>query len=156
MPSGKVHAIATCVAAGTLSPVVYLAAQSIPAALAFAGGCMVGLVVTPDLDVRDRDTHSETIMRHARHCLGAIWNVLWWPYARLIPRHRHPLSHWPILGTVLRLVYLLMIPVFLWWGLGRLVSLPSPLPVLSNPLTWWAIGGLALVDVLHWGMDRAW
>jgi uncharacterized metal-binding protein len=60
-------------------------------------------VVTPDLDVRHRDTHSETIMRWSGGCIvGAIWNLLWLPYDYIIPRHRHPLSHWPILSTTIR------------------------------------------------------
>jgi uncharacterized metal-binding protein len=136
------------------TPIIYLADKSVPHALAFAGGCMLGLVVTPDLDVRDRDTHSETIMRRAGHCLGAIWNLLWLPYAWLIPRHRHPLSHWPLLGTALRLLYLMIVPTLLWLGLRYFVPLP-PLPHLAlTPATWWAVGGLALVDAVHWGMDR--
>jgi uncharacterized metal-binding protein len=115
---------------------------------------MVGLVVTPDLDVRDRDTHAETVMRRTGRCLGAIWDLFWLPYAWLIPRHRHPLSHWPILGTALRLVYLLAVPALLWWGMGQLLPLPTLPWLVLTPLTWWAIGGLALVDALHWGMDR--
>jgi uncharacterized metal-binding protein len=153
MPSGKVHAITTCLAAGTLSPVVYLATQSIPTALAFAGGCVIGLVVTPDLDVRQRDTHSESIMRRAGGCIGAIWNMLWIPYAYLIPRHRHPLSHWPVIGTAIRLAYLLAVPALAWWVIGHIIALP-PLPHLAlTPLTWWAVGSLALMDSLHWLMD---
>ena len=82
-----------------------------PTALAFAAGCAVGLVVTPDLDVRQRSTHSETIMRHSGGCLGGVlWSLLWLPYAYLIPRHRRPLSHWPVIGTALRLLYLLAVP----------------------------------------------
>jgi uncharacterized metal-binding protein len=36
---------------------------------------------------------------------GFLWTWLWYPYARAIP-HRSPWSHWPILGTVMRLAYL--------------------------------------------------
>jgi len=155
MPSGKAHAIATCAAAGALSPVLYLAGQSLPTTLAFAGGCLLGLVVTPDLDVRQRDTHAETIMRRSGGCLvGAIWNLLWLPYAWLIPRHRHPLSHWPVLGTALRLAYLLAAPALAWWVIGQFIPLPALPRLALTPLTWWAIGGMALVDALHWGMDR--
>jgi len=155
MPSGKIHAFATCVTAGALAPVICLTGQPITTALGFAAGCMIGLVVTPDLDVRQRSTHAETIMRRSGGCLvGALWNLLWLPYAYLIPRHRHPLSHWPILGTVLRLVYLLAVPAVAWWVLGHIIALPVLPHLALTPLIGWGIAGLALVDMLHYLMDR--
>ena len=155
MPSGKAHAIATCLTAGALAPVVYLAGQPVTTALAFAAGCAVGLVVTPDLDVRLRNTHSETIMRRSGGCLvGLLWNMLWLPYAYLIPRHRHWLSHTPFLGTVLRLVYLLAAPALTWWVVGHIIPLPALPRLALTPLIGWGIAGLALVDTLHWGMDH--
>ena len=155
MPSGKAHAIAICLTAGVLAPVVYLAGQPVTTALAFATGCMVGLVVTPDLDVRQRSTHSETIMRRSGGCLvGLLWNLLWLPYAYLTPRHRHPLSHWPILGTALRLVHLLAVPAVAWWVLGHIIALPVLPRLALTPLIGWGIAGLVLVDTLHYLMDR--
>jgi uncharacterized metal-binding protein len=80
-----------------------------------------------------------------------VWNLLWLPYAYLIPHHRHPLSHWPVLGTALRLAHPLALPGAAWWLLGRIIALPAqwrlPLEV------WWALGGLAMVDALHALMD---
>jgi len=153
MPSGRVHAFATCVAGGTLAPIIYLTGQPIFQALALAGGCLVGLVVTPDLDV-DHRTYSDRVMtRSTGGLIGALWRLFWLPYAQLIP-HRHPLSHWPILGTVLRLFYLLFIPALLWWIVGRLIPLPGLIDLIRLPFIWWLITGLTLVDALHWGMDR--
>lgn len=150
MPSGKSHAISTCLVAGVLAPTIYLIGVPIQDTLALTAGCIVGLVVTHDLDVRHRDTHSETIMRWSGGCIvGAIWNLLWLPYAYIIPRHRHPLSHWPILGTAIRLAYLLAIPALLWWIFHLAFTLPvSP----SLTIAGWGIGGLALVDAVHWAM----
>jgi uncharacterized metal-binding protein len=93
-------------------------------------------------------------MRHTGGCLGSIWRLLWLPYALLIPRHRHPLSHWPILGTTLRLVYLLAVPVLLWWVAGHIIPLPALPHLTLTPLIGWSVAGLALVDALHWGMDK--
>ena len=155
MPSGKAHALATCLTAGMLAPAVYLAGQPVTTALAFAAGCAVGLVVTPDLDVRYRDTHSGTIVRRSGGCLiGMLWSLLWLPYAYLIPRHRHPLSHWPVIGTATRLLYFLAVPALAWWVMGHIISLPALPRLALTPLAGWGIAGLALVDALHWGMDR--
>ena len=155
MPSGKIHAVSTCITAGVLAPAVYLAGQPVTTALAFAAGCMVGLIITPDLEVRQRSTHSETIMWRSGGCLaGALWKMLWVPYACLIPRHRHPLSHWPLLGTALRLAYLLAVPAVAWWVLGHIIALPALPRLALTPLIGWGIAGLTLVDTLHYVMDQ--
>jgi uncharacterized metal-binding protein len=158
VPSGKIHAVATVIAAGVLGPgLVILAGQSFQRAVAFTAGCMLGLVITPDLDVRHRTTHSEGIVRRTGgQWAGVAWNLLWLPYAYLIPHHRHPLSHWPLLGTVVRLVYLLALPVLFWWGLSRVSGLPGPAMPPAASAWWWGLGGLALVDTLHALMDRFW
>ncbi len=156
MFSGKAHAAATVITAGVASPaIVFLAQQPPLSAIAFAAGCMVGLVVTPDLDVRYRNTYSETIMRHtAGRFVGLLWDILWLPYAYLIPRHRHWLSHTPLLGTALRLLYLLILPALIWWILGYFAALPALPQITLSPVASWALGGLVLVDALHWAMDR--
>lgn len=154
MASGKAHAIASVVTGGVAAPLLYLVArQPAASALAFAGGCLLGVIFNPDLDVRRRDTHADAIMRRSvGRSLWWIWNLLWQPYAYLIPCHRHPLSHFPVLGTVLRLIYALSLPALLWFLLGRVAVLPPlwPLPAA----VWWAFSGLVLVDALHALMDR--
>lgn len=152
MPSGKSHAIATVVAGGVTAPLLFVAGQPAANALALAGGCLLGLIFNPDLDVRRRDTHSDTIMRHSfGRFIWRVWDLLWKPYAYMIPNHRHPLSHMPLLGTALRIVYALSLPALAWFLLGRIVALPPlwPLPAV----VWWGLGGLALVDGLHALMD---
>jgi uncharacterized metal-binding protein len=135
-------------------PVLYLVGHtSFPQAACFAGGCLAGLVIDPDLDIR-HFTHAEYVLRHsAGRFLAGLWYGLWWLYARLIPYHRHPLSHFPLVGTLGRVLYLLLVVELVWFLAGRLV----PLPPLSWPPatsgTWWALGGLALVDGLHALMD---
>ena len=156
MSRGRVHALATVIAGGVLSPsLVVLGHLPIEQASAFAAGCLTGLVINPDLDVR-RFTHAESVMRRTGGRLGRLlsnlWYALWWPYSRLIPRHRHPLSHMPILGTVVRLIYLAVILFAIHWLIGLVISLPDlPMP---GPLSWWGAAGLAVVDTLHYIMDR--
>ena len=66
------------------------------AGLIAAGACLVGgLWLSPDLDIR-----SVALRRW-----GPL-SVLWWPYRRLIP-HRSLWSHGPLLGTTVRLAWLL-------------------------------------------------
>lgn len=156
MPSGKIHAITTTLAAGLLAPaVVIVAKQPVDHAVAFAAGCMFGLVLTPDLDV-DQWTRSHTLVRRSAGWLvGSLWYLFWWPYARLIP-HRSPLSHTPVVGTLLRLMYILALPAMGWWLLASSTAIPlPPIPALPapTPQLMWALGGLILVDTLHVVLD---
>ncbi len=154
MATGKAHAITTVLAAGVFGPSLHLLGH-VPLAesLFFVGGCMAGLLVNPDLDMR-RFTHAEEVVQKSfGRFLAGLWYVLWWPYARLVPSHRHPLSHFPLVGTFGRALYLGLVFVLLWVLLGLLV----PLPQLALPLTsswlWWTLGGLAVVDALHTLLD---
>lgn len=155
MPSGRVHAAATVAAAGLLSPLLVVAAHQAPlCAAAFGLGCLVGVVINPDLDVR-RGTYSWTVVRRTFGSIaGWLWALFWFPYARLIPRHRHLLSHLPLLGTGLRLLYLLAFFALGWLLLGRFVELPAFRTLVFHPLALWAAAGLAVVDALHSAMDR--
>jgi uncharacterized metal-binding protein len=159
MSDGKTHALATVILGGVLAPGLYLMAHvSAENSLAFAGGCLTGLIINPDLDIR-RFTHAEQVMRASGGKLGrllaGLWYTLWWPYAHLIPFHRHPLSHFPLIGTILRLVYLAAAIGLAAWLASWVVALPDPTPLfgLLAPLFGWGFGGLASVDGLHTLMD---
>ncbi len=157
MPNGRVHAIATTVAAGVLGPAAYFAGhQPAGIATALALGCAAGLLITPDLDIR-HDTESQYLVRKAGGCLvGAVWDWFWWPYSHwLIPRHRHPLSHMPLLGTALRVFYFGGLPLLIWWLLHAAIPADIPSPVIPQvTLTlWWALAGLAIADTLHTSLD---
>jgi uncharacterized metal-binding protein len=54
-----------------------------------------GLFLSPDLDLVSRPYNRWGVLR---------W--LWMPYQRLVPRHRHWLSHAPVVGSLIRLLYL--------------------------------------------------
>ncbi len=160
MPDGKTHSLTTVITTGIVAPLqVIVMGASFMDATFVAAGCLLGLVMGPDLDVRT-GSHSFSIVRKSGGSfLGWFWRVFWYPYARLIPRHRHPLSHWPILGTALRLVYLMVVLGVVYY-LARQVSIlftPYSLPILDWPIYWpyfWQVaGGLALVDTLHTLMD---
>ncbi len=157
MSTGKIHAYATAAAGGAMGSLLFFVGHtSFPQAAFFASGCLAGLVIGPDLDVR-HFTHAEGVLRSsagsAGRLLAGIWYALWWPYARLIPRHRHPLSHFPLVGTLGRVLYLLLVLCLLWFLAGSLVPLPAPSFPPADSGLWWALGGLALVDALHAFMD---
>lgn len=63
-----------------------------------------GLMLSPDLDLVSRPYKRWGLLR---------W--LWIPYQKLIPRHRHWLSHGVIVGSAVRLVYLAALVSPLWF-----------------------------------------
>lgn len=162
MPSGRIHNIATiCLTALSLSAG---AISRQPAWFAISSGAFMGLFLSPDLDV-DRGNISGKNIRtltgrrsKARRFTGGLlawsWHLIWKPYA-LIFRHRSFFSHFPVISTVIRLVYLAI------W---------SFIPVLALAMYWpaaieWLYGlvvlcgvyafiGLCAADGLHWMMDR--
>jgi uncharacterized metal-binding protein len=154
MPSGKIHALTTTVAAGALGPLIFMVGkQPLIHASAFSAGCLLGLFINPDLDI-DHGNKSYALVRESTGRMGvSLWQIFWWPYARLIP-HRSPLSHMPIIGTAIRMGYLVVGPVLVWAALRMVLPLPPlTLPSLT-PLWWWGFAGLALVDTLHAAQDR--
>ena len=85
----------------------------IKAALIATASCWAGgLWLSPDLDTRS----------NALRRWGAL-GFLWWPYRRLIP-HRSLWSHGPLLGTTLRLAWLLT------WCLIFTMAVPALSPAL--------------------------
>lgn len=113
------------------------------AALASLSFLLGGLWLSPDLDTLSRPT--------------ARWGplaLLWWPYRRLLS-HRSLFSHGPLIGSALRLLYLLALVLGLCL-LGRPLGFPSPGALLlqlqrlalAQPFTLLAIG--AGVEASAW------
>jgi uncharacterized metal-binding protein len=106
-------------------------------------GVSVGFLVNPDLDVESGSIAFYNARRTAGGLFGLAWRIIWWPYAKVVP-HRSPLSHFPVLGTLIRVSYLglLMWPAwpFIPWG--------AVLPWLGPALL-----GLVLSDTVHWILD---
>ncbi len=155
MPNGNIHNLSTTALAVTL-PVAVFAAGILPAGrvVALSVGCLAGLLLSPDLDI-DKGNISYRIIRRSMGCLpGLLWKLFWMPYARFIP-HRSWMSHGPIVGTLLRLIYLFGAPALLW----GLVSFVTPMPVFAAPqLPWlpYMVLGLMAADTLHTVMDAIW
>jgi len=163
MPDGSTHAAASVLIAwspwtiwmvNNVRPVFFTVTTE--AAVLFSYGALAGILISPDLDLEDR-TLSKGIMWRSSCLVGAIWSILWWPYSQVV-YHRSILSHGPIIGTLLRLVYLVGVPLLVWTLLARAFGWPPP---NASPVVWWlehpgrwCVIGLALSDAAHWAMDQ--
>jgi uncharacterized metal-binding protein len=153
---GKDHAIATVIAGGALSGLLVATQRPLDETVAFAAGCLSNLFINPDLDLREVTYTKRVFTGSLGWLLARLWYALWWPYAHLlIPRHRHPLSHWPLLGTALRLLYLGLVfgvPLYLAGWAFKMPPFPEIPPETFTLLGWW-VGGLVTADTLHTLMD---
>lgn len=156
MPSGLIHSRATLLCSVAAGALVYFHQDLAPAILLLPVGCLAGLLITPDLDVRTSPTAAHYNMNRfsravsrgqgPRGCLFKPWYLLWWPYSHLVPHHRHWLSHGFIIGTAVRLLYLSV-----FTGLILLVKY-----WIVSPFFWWFAAGLLMSDTLHELMDFTW
>jgi uncharacterized metal-binding protein len=95
MPSGRTHDRITLWSLPFVAGVTFFATRSSNITLLVAGGFMFGgLMFGPDLDIYSRQFQRWGVLR---------W--IWLPYQKSL-RHRSFLSHGPIIGTTLRVVYL--------------------------------------------------
>ena len=166
MANGRTHAVGT----QTLAVLLFaaeatngkLSGYSLQPTLIYsavlAGGAMLGLLLTPDLDV-NAGSISEEEVRELSPFGENLWWMYWFPYRQTLP-HRSPFSHWPVIGTIGRLLY---ISIPYWIGLAVTYSFdPSIFNWLAQAGIWLimlpyfrvAVLGLAGADTLHFFMDR--
>ncbi len=156
MASGEMHVKATVVLAAPAAALALGIGAGLGDALMCSAGVLAGIVLSPDLDLDQRTRSEYIVSRYMGRIVGFLWILFWLPYAKLIS-HRSPLSHWPVLGTMLRIVYILALvsPMWLcgsWLILGSPTGLPMPGAALMGAL-YWALFGLILADTLHYLMD---
>ncbi|HID06407.1 MAG TPA: hydrolase [Armatimonadetes bacterium] len=138
MPSGRVHEAVNMICL----PATFLVPAPIQV-LPFVGGYLFGtFFLSPDLDL-------------ATSRASTRWGLLrwlWMPYARLAAHRR--ISHYPIIGLVIRLLYLCilvalgcLIAFMLGWRMTPLAWDRVTIPLMSF------VGGLLVADVLHIALD---
>ena len=99
-------------------------------ALAFgAGYCFATFFMNPDLDLDSVGYQSWGPLR-----------IIWWPYQKALA-HRSFISHFPVISTILRIIYLLWFPILLTWLLGSSVQSLARETIFE----WWPIVGLYLL-----------
>ena len=150
MADGKSHGRITLALTITMTPIVTIITLSPQKSVMFSTGCLLGLIVEPDLDV-NHVTESERRMIKVFGTLAYFWIGLWLPYALIIP-HRSILSHMPILGTAIRLAYLLGWLYLLLGALGMQDWLFTVIQANLEALVWLVLG-LVIVDTGHWIAD---
>jgi len=152
MARGETHTIVTIAATvPTFAVAAYVTRDPGLAALA-AAGTLSGVLLSPDLD-HDWRTESELILWRITPAIGIPWSVIWCPYQYLIP-HRSPLSHWPLVGTLGRVLYVVALLLLAQVHL-RAVGVPfdamfwTQWPAASAAFC----AGLAVSDFGHWLFD---
>jgi uncharacterized metal-binding protein len=150
MPSGKIHsALTMATISGVIAP--YLVVNLGGNEYTYVAGCVVGLMVSPDMDV-DGGNISDQYIRKVSRPAQWLWRLFWTPYALLVP-HRHFVSHFPIVGTLLRVGYVFMlinIINFIAWIGFQLFDTVSFLWLWD----WSFFFGLCHVDAVHWAVDN--
>ncbi|HPH95371.1 MAG TPA: DUF2227 family putative metal-binding protein [Anaerolineaceae bacterium] len=156
MADGKLHAAVSVILAGSGQALQQIASVTSYQAMAFSLGALLGIILTPDLDLVGGSISQRQVRKSTGNIIGLIWAMLWYPYAKLLG-HRSFWSHTPIIGTIIRIIYVFGLPLLLWsmlWQAGH-VSVPPPIPVLGqlDPLLFWVLLGLSVSDLFHWLMD---
>lgn len=148
MPGGKVHsALTIATTSGVVAP--YLIVQLGGDPYLYVAGCLVGLLVMPDMDV-DGGNISDFFIRKVSRLAQWLWRAFWSPYAKLVP-HRHFVSHFPVIGTLLRIGYIFLIINVISAVSHILIDTESKIYWLWN---WSFFFGLVHVDTIHWFADR--
>ncbi len=157
MASGAQHIRSTLIISLPMGLSAY-AISDLHGGIACLAGVLAGVILSPDLDIKTRTSSEYLVYRYMGKYLGLIWFMLWYPYSWFIP-HRHPLSHWPIFGTLGRLLYLsvgasLVWAGMTWVGTGNLPAVTLLPDGLFTYTTLWGIIGLVSADILHFVMDN--
>ena len=152
MASGRTHELLNLM---FLPPALYFLPKEVY--VPFTAGYLLGtFLLSPDMDMG----HSKPAKR------WRLLRCIWSPY-QAFSKHRG-LSHLPVIGSLIRLLYLILALVFIYFVLLGIVSLVKPelIPRLLelNPLSLinrfaltqesaYLVFGIALADIVHVFID---
>ena len=175
MSAGYVHKKASIILAGAFAGAAFFTLDI--SALYYSVGALIGIIITPDLDVDNGFIGDKTIRQliagkfnkkrlftsTTRKAIAEVvlwlWIKLWYWYRRSL-KHGSPLSHLPIISTIGRIAYVYFM----------LIALPHIILKYSLSLDWnidgvlgwyWygilsqykIITGLMASDLIHWTLD---
>lgn len=146
MADGKTHAKSTKkIAIGTTVIGAALAVAYHPILIALPIGAWAGHLATPDLDHHWKTYDEMRILRWNRF-IGHLWILYWFPYQKF-SAHRGLSHNYPI-GTAIRLIYLLWLPV--------LLSFQFPQSFWPAIILFWILlfCGWSLPDLDHYAKDN--
>lgn len=150
MPSGKVHysywkeAIPVI---GIISVVSAVTSKDLLLGSSVMLGYLFGRYIDPDLD-QIGITEAEGRLIKDLKLFGVFIVAYWLPYGYIM-KHRSFLSHFPVVSTFIRIIYMFL-PVIVLLALRPDLLSYSPIlfPFLSG-----IFGGLAISDLIHYMLD---
>lgn len=151
MSSGKVHKKFNNIftAAATGGALVF---GGFDAALPVFVGCVAGTVMTPDMDLNANLPRS---FLTNIPIIGRLWKGIWRPYQELLG-HRSFFSHFPIVGSSLRVLYIAGWLWFFLWLASSLFGTITPVDFFESlDKSFWLIAFMFLCaqDFIHWLLD---
>lgn len=155
MSSGKTHVKASLILASAFGVGAIITLR--PEFIEHAVGALVGVVITPDLDVDKSYIGSKLIKKNLGWFAESTWNFFWMGYKKSF-KHGQFASHFPVFGTFIRVAY-----VYFWC-----IFLPH-LAIYITGITHWDLIyiyqwyakiflgnyfiGLASSDLIHYVLD---
>ena len=118
--------------------------------MGIATGAMVGCLISPDADVDGGAIADYYLRVYTGRVVETIWTMLWNPYRKAF-KHRSFLSHFPLVSTCIRILY---VGAFYFLIATPLKYLSSLVRIDWPLFLWWAFVGLVLADSMHWGLDK--
>lgn len=146
MSSGKVHDQTTWMGAAMFGTTMLVVTNNpIHSGYLCAGVLFGGLMFSPDLDIKSKPWRRWGLLR-----------FIWSPYQKWIP-HRSWLSHSPIIGTLVKLLYLGIPIAIALYSFGEIEITPQILKLLFQQFIdsglWLFLVGVELGCCIHLGMD---
>lgn len=149
MPSGTVHGGATRVITALFTTVSII--ERNPDWMWVSAGALMGLFLGPDLDV-DKSFDGERLIRNIKvigRPLAFLYATYWWPYRKIMP-HRSKASHFPVISTIGRWLYVLSMNWGIAFALGHDITVYYSLYKRELVLLFF---GNFWADFAHWSMD---
>lgn len=157
MSSGRTHVKASVIlSAGFL---VGSLVQMDPTIVKCAAGSMIGVLITPDLDVDRTMVANKIIKTKLGQAPEWVWRKFWRAYATSC-KHGQFMSHFPVFGTTVRLAYIYFLCILVPHALIYLALRPDW--SLAYVLEWYAVRaldpmvvyGLMASDLIHYALDK--
>ena len=128
MATGKAHASITLTQAAT-GAACFALCRDWEDAVYFNGGVLLGLLLSPDLDLiaessgqYSMEVWRKSLGRGIGSLIAIIWRGYWWLYSKAVP-HRSYLSHGLIIGSALRVMYVItpvVVAILAGWDMPRM------------------------------------